>query len=179
MTNDDATHSLHRRLFLGASALTLIGASSALAQPASKPPEVPPGGKTLSQILAAFIAGFDLIQAPPELIERARIGFIDTLGVMLAGSQEHISAIVCDMVKGEAAAGSVTIVGQPLRTSPQLAALANGVAGHAMDYDFTYISGQSAIAVIPAILPVAETVGATPAECVAAFIIGCKVVGRI
>jgi 2-methylcitrate dehydratase PrpD len=33
--------------------------------------------------------------------------------------------------------------------------------------------------VIPALLPVAETVGATPADCTAAFIIGCEVASRI
>src|SRR5215217_3797609 len=170
--------SFNRRLFLSASALTLMTASVAQAQ-TPKPPELPHGGKTLTQILAEFIVGFDLKHVPPELIERARIGFIDTLGVMLAGSQEHVSSIVGDMVKMEASAPSATIVGQSLRASPQLAALANGVAAHAMDFDFTYISGQSVIAVIPAILPVAETVGATPAECVAAFIVGCEVGGRI
>jgi 2-methylcitrate dehydratase PrpD len=155
-----------------------MAASVAQAQ-TPKSPELPPGGKTLTQILAEFIVGFDLKHVPPELIERARVGFIDTLGVMLAGSQEHVSSIVGDMVKMEASAPSATIVGHSLRTSPQLAALANGVAAHAMDYDFTYISGQSVIAVIPAILPLAETVGATPAECVAAFIVGCEVAGRI
>jgi MmgE/PrpD N-terminal domain len=49
------------------------------------------------------------------------------------------------------------------RTSPQLAALANGVAGHAMDFDLN-TAGQSVAGVIPAILPVAETAGATPSE---------------
>jgi 2-methylcitrate dehydratase PrpD len=83
------------------------------------------------------------------------------------------------MVKGESAAPSATIVGQSLRTSPQLAALANGVAGHAMDYDFTFVSAQSIAAVIPAILPLAETTGATPAEAIAAFIIGAEVASRI
>src|SRR6476659_1115604 len=154
MANHNETNAIHRRLFLGASAMALSGASAANAQP--KTPQVPPGGKTLSRILAEFIVGFDLKQAPPEVIERARTSFIDTIGVMLAGSQEHISAIVRDMVQAEASAPSATVVGSSLRASLQLAALANGVAGHAMDYDFTFLSGQAVIPVIPAILPVAE-----------------------
>ena len=71
------------------------------------------------------------------------------------------------MVKAEGAAASATIVGQSLRTSPQLAALANGVSGHAMDYDFTFVSAQSIAPVIPAILALAETTGATPSEALA------------
>src|SRR5262249_34012044 len=64
-------------------------------------------------------------------------------------------------------------------TSPQLAALANGVAAHAMDYDFTFLSGQSVSPVIPAILPVAETTGAAPSECLAAFIIASEIAARL
>ena len=43
-----------------------------------------------------------------------------------------------------------------LRTSPQLAALANGVASHALDFDFTFQQGQLMAPVIPALLPLAE-----------------------
>ena len=60
------------------------------------------------------------------------------------------------MVKAEGSAQQCTVIGQSLRASPQLAALANGVANHAMDYDFTFLNGQSVAAVIPALLPLAE-----------------------
>jgi 2-methylcitrate dehydratase PrpD len=38
-----------------------------------------------------------------------------------------------------------------------------------MDFDLTYLAGQSVAAVIPAILPVAETTGATQGEMLAAL----------
>ena len=47
-----------------------------------------------------------------------------------------------------------------------------------MDYDFTFLRAQSIAALIPAILPVAETTNATPAEIVAAYIIGAEVAAR-
>ena len=83
------------------------------------------------------------------------------------------------MIKLEGSAPAATIVGRPLRASPQLAALANGVSGHAMDYDLTYFSGQSIAALIPAILPIAETAKSSPSEILAAFIIGAEVCGRM
>ena len=172
---------LDRRFFLGASALTLAALASprfggtALAQQ----PAAAPDAKKLSQVLAEFIAGFDLKTVPAEVIDRARAGFIDTVGVMLAGSREEVSHLVLDMVKLEGATPVASIVGQSLRTSPQLAALANGVAAHAMDYDFNFLSSQLVAPVIPAILPVAETTGATPAEALSAFIVGCEVAARI
>src|SRR5215813_7058158 len=101
------------------------------------------------------------------------------MGVMLAGSHEEVSHLAVEMVKLEGAAPAASIVGQSLRSSPQLAALANGVAGHAMDYDFTFLTGQSVSPVIPALLPLAEVTKATPQECIAAFIVGAEVAARI
>jgi hypothetical protein len=74
-------------------------------------------GKTLSERLADFVAGFDLKRVPPEVIDRARVAFIDTVGVMLAGSREEVSRLACDMVRAEGAAPAATVVGQSLRTS--------------------------------------------------------------
>jgi 2-methylcitrate dehydratase PrpD len=96
-----------------------------------------PATRAPSQAIADFVTGFDLKSAPPIVIERARIAFVDTVGVMLAGSQSSPTDIVCDIIKLEGSAPVATIVGRPLRTSPQLAALANGVAGHAMDFDLS------------------------------------------
>jgi 2-methylcitrate dehydratase PrpD len=179
---------IDRRLFLGASASTLL-AMPALAQNESKSAEIKPAevkpsasaldGKRLSQVIADFVTDFELKSAPPVVIDRARVAIIDTVGVMLAGSHQDVSHILCDMVRLEGATPSASIVGQSLRTSPQLAALANGVAAHAMDYDFSFVAGQAASAVLPAVLPLAETTGATPAELMAAFIIGCEVAARV
>ncbi len=183
MEEPGGMQSIDRRLFLGTSALTLF-ATPALAQEsapksAENKPTVPPGGKRLSEIIADFVTSFDLNTAPVELIDRARVGITDTVGVMLAGSRQEVSQILCEMVQHEGAAPAASIVGQSLRASPQLAALANGVAAHAMDYDFTYVAGQAASAVLPAVLPLAETTGASPSEMVAAFVIGCEVAARV
>ena len=172
-------HDLDRRSLLAAGAVTLIGASSApLAQ--AQPP-APKSGAAAGPTarIANFAAGFDLGAAPALARERAHTCFIDTVGVMLAGSRSEPAAIVLDMVRAEAAAPLVSIVGQSLRTSPQLAALANGVAAHALDFDFSYLQGQLVAPVIPALLPLAESLGATPAETLAAFIVGFEVVSRL
>ena len=178
MTNQDRVHPFDRRVFLaGAGALAAMGAdSAALAQQAGGKA---PANRQIRQVLAEFVAGFDLKQVPPDVIERARVGFIDTIGVAVAGSHEEVAHIVAEMVKVEGSAPQCTVIGQSLRASPQLAALANGVSTHAMDYDFSFLNGQSVAPVIPALLPLAETNGATPADVLGAFIIGCEVATRI
>ena len=98
---------------------------------------------------------------------------------MLAGSHHPPTDIICDLIKLEGSAPTATIAGRSLRASPQLAALANGVSAHAMDYDLTYYVGQSIAGLIPAILPIAETEKSSPSEILAAFIIGAEVCGRM
>ena len=179
----DHANSLDRRRFVGGSgALTVLGmAGAAMAQEPKAKDKAKMGGtdaKRVSQSVAEFVTGFDLAKIPQPVIDRARMVFIDTIGVMLAGSHEETSHLVVAMVKAEGSAAQASIVQESIRASPQLAALANGVAAHAMDYDFTYMRAQAAAALIPAILPVAETTNATPAEIVSAFIIGAEVVSR-
>jgi 2-methylcitrate dehydratase PrpD len=180
MTNE--TTPVARRSFLGGSAMALLGLSTTAhareATPDAAKAAAAKGTKP-TQLLIDFIAGFELKQAPPLAVERARTAFIDTVGVMLAGSRSEPAAIVLEMVRAEGAAPAVSIVGQSVRTSPQLAALANGVASHALDFDFTYTQGQLVASLIPALLPLAESTGATPAETLAAFISGFEVASRL
>ncbi len=172
--NTPAESAIDRRLFVGAAGAFTLAGQSALAQEAK--PEATPQAKRLSDTIADFITTFDIASLPPLAVERARFAFIDTLAVMLAGSREEGAAIVCEMVQQEGAAPKVSVVGQPFRTSPQLAALANGVAAHIMDYDLSApLLGQPASPVIPALLPLAESVGATPADVISAFIVGFEV----
>src|SRR3954463_11829098 len=176
--------SFDRRSFLGAGALTMLAVSNQ-AQAQQSASQTQPSAaqaadaKKLTRLLAEYIVGFDLGNVPQAAVDRSRIALIDTVGVMLAGSHEEVSHIALEMVKAEGAAPTTTIVGQSVRTSPQLAALANGVAGHAMDYDISYISGQVMAALVPAVLPMAEFTKASAAELMAAHIIGAEVSGRI
>jgi 2-methylcitrate dehydratase PrpD len=184
MTTDDARSAIDRRVLLGAGAVAIAGLPSPAFSQGQQPGTAgivdgTQGARTAAESIADFITGFDLKSAPPVAIERARTAFIDTVGVMLAGSQLPPADIACDVVKLTGSAPAATIVGRDLRAAPQLAALANGIAGHCMDFDLTYFAGQSIAAVIPAILPVAETSGANSAEMLSAFIIAAEIAGRV
>ena len=139
--------SVDRRRLLGGSALAMLGMTgTARAQEAKDEPKAKAKAEgqaasrrvRVSQAIADFVTGFDLKTVPQPVIERARAVFIDTVGVMLAGSHEEASHLVVAMVKAEGSAPQASIAQESLRASPQLAALANGVAAHAMDYDFTF-----------------------------------------
>jgi 2-methylcitrate dehydratase PrpD len=174
-----SAQSLDRRLFLAAGGAALLAAPGATwAESETRPSGGAAETRRLSEAIAAFVTGFDLKNVPPVAVERARIAFVDTIGVMLAGSRQPAAEIVCDMVRSEASSPAAAIVGQWLQASPQLAAMANAVAAHDMDYDLTYLIGQMVAPIIPALLPLAESVGATPAETLAAFMVGFEVSSR-
>src|SRR3989304_9758149 len=116
---------------------------------------------TVSATVANYIAEFNISEVPAAAIDNARTAMVDAIGIMLAGSTEHAFRIVLEMVLQECASPQASIVGQTVRTTPQLAAFANGVALHAMDYDMTYFIGQPMSPMIPAILALAEKRGST------------------
>ncbi len=134
---------------------------------------------TCSERVAEFVAGFNLSTVPPELTGLAQTAFVDTIGVMLAGSREPASTIVGDVIAAEQAAPVAGVVGCDIRTSPLNAALANGTATQALDFDLSFMSGQSAAAVIPAILPLAESLKSDAGDLIGAWTIGCEVAARI
>ena len=119
---DTRDNAIDRRTLLGAGATMLLATPAARAEDA-KAPAPSPGGKKLSELIADFVVGFDLKRVPELAHERTRLAFTDTLGVMLAGSQERVAQIACEMVKAEGSAPAATVVGQSFRASPQLVAV--------------------------------------------------------
>src|SRR5256712_3328051 len=87
--------------------------------------------------LAEFVVKTSLEACPSEAVGRVRRAALDTLGVMLAGATEPVARIVRRVVRAEGAITLATVVGTTLKTSPGWAALANGAAGHAHDFDDT------------------------------------------
>src|SRR5216683_89265 len=87
--------------------------------------------------IAEFIAKSRWEDFPAGAVDAARRAILDCLGVMLAGSVEPAARIVTDIARSEGGAPLATVVGTPLRTGAVWAALANGTAAHALDFDDT------------------------------------------
>ena len=93
MTNDMTEQTaVDRRSFLGGSAVALAGLAGTAQAQEAKPGAAKAGEAAKpTQQLTAFIAGFDLKQAPALAVERARTAFIDTMGVTLAANATNSS----------------------------------------------------------------------------------------
>src|SRR6266545_3133831 len=127
----------------------------------------------MTEDIAAFVASFNLKTAPAELLPRVREAFLDSFGVMLAGSREQSAQIAARWVRSQGAVGQCTVIAAPdFRTSPANAALANGVAAHTLDYD--HFGHQSAV-MVPCVLAAGEAKGVTGQELIEAYVIGVEV----
>ncbi len=130
--------------------------------------------------VAEWIAGFDLDRVSSEVRERACLCCLDTVGVALAGASEPASRIVQQVVASEGGA-ACGVFGTRLRASASGAALANGTAAHALDYDdmcFVSLAHPSAPLVASA-LAAAELAGASGSAVLDAYIVGFEIEARL
>jgi 2-methylcitrate dehydratase PrpD len=127
--------------------------------------------------LAEFVVKTSIDDLPAAALPLVRRAALDTFGVMLAGATEPAAAIVRRAVVAEGALPVATVVGTRLRTSPTWAALANGVAAHAHDFDDTSFAlmGHPSAPLFAAALAVGEAEPAHGRAVATAYVIGFEV----
>src|SRR4051794_1159230 len=136
--------------------------------------------QAITERLADFTTTWEASAIPFRAREEATRALVDVVGTMLAGAAEPLGRIVIDHAKAEGGAGPAAVVGGGFRTSPSLAAMANGSTGHALDYDDIGLDvGHPTVAVAPAALAVAEHVGASGRQLLDAMVIGYEIASRV
>src|SRR5215468_4026622 len=127
--------------------------------------------------LAEFVTKSRWEDCPAEAVEAARRAILDCLGVMLAGSVEPAARIVTEVARAEGGSPLATVVGTSLRTGAVWAALANGTAAHALDFDDTNFAmlGHPSAPVLAAALATGELALADGRALVHAFLLGFEV----
>jgi 2-methylcitrate dehydratase PrpD len=132
--------------------------------------------RPLTAELGAFIERMQAVALPATVVEIARQGYTDCIGVMLAGSREPVTAAVESVLSMDAAAGPATLYFSRKGLPAPAAAWINGTAAHALDYDDVALKGSHPSAVlVPAILAEAQVLEASGREVVAAYVAGYEV----
>ncbi|MGH8620169.1 MAG: MmgE/PrpD family protein, partial [Burkholderiales bacterium] len=100
---------------------------------------MPNSSPSLTQEIAAFIADARPANVPAVVLHHAKRSFLDGLGLALAGAVSEGSHLLRDYLLSVAPArtGGCTVIGTSAKLPPRFAALANGYAIHADDYDDT------------------------------------------
>lgn len=128
-------------------------------------------------IALAFTSREDL---PATALFRAEFSLRDWLACGLAGRNEPLAKNLRALAAHEGGAGHASLLGGGAAPA-RMAALVNGAASHALDYDDTHFAhvGHLSVGIYPAAFALAEELDRDMAACVAAFLVGAEAATRI
>lgn len=126
--------------------------------------------------LATWIAESEFLASDAALV-LARNAMIDIVGCMIAGGPDDATRRILNAVS-DLGHGPASIVGGPDLLPAPFAALVNGVAAHALDFDDNYHGncGHATAVLAPALLALAEERGAGGAAVLDAYIVGLEAI---
>jgi 2-methylcitrate dehydratase PrpD len=90
-----------------------------------------------SQAIAKFLCGLKLEDVPQEVVDKAKLVILDTLGIALASSTMDFGRMVINVAEKLGGPPSSRLIGSPLKVAAANAILANGTLAHGLDYDDT------------------------------------------
>lgn len=133
--------------------------------------------------LATFVAETRWHDIPAAIQNHAKLVFLDTLGVTLAGSEQAEVRALRERLGADAAPGSGATVlargwtAQDTRT----AALLNGIAGRSIELceGHRIVNSQPAVQILPGVMAMSESAQRNGAEMLTAFVLGYELAGRL
>ncbi len=138
-------------------------------------------GTNLTRILAERAVATTYDALPEPVRELARQCVLDYLGVGLAGAGDELVRILLEEMSEAGGAAQAAVIGHAARLPVLSAALANGAIAHALDYDDVNLAmpGHPSVAILPALLALAEERHASGKAVIAAFVAGYETCCRI
>ena len=134
----------------------------------------------VTQPLAQFAAQLQYAQIPQPVLRVARHCLLDWFAVTLAGSKTDTTQMLREVTLTDNEAIQASLIGGPGRTSAANAALINGTAGHALDYDDVHyaLPGHPTAAIAPALIAFAEHQAVNGSELLCALVAGVEIASR-
>lgn len=143
----------------------------------------------ITQEVVSFAVRTRFEEIASEALYTMKRHILDSLGVALAGTAEEAFGLLCDWLKAKGGPVESQVWGTKYRAPVDAAALANGLAGHVLDYDDTQLATtpegvyglltHPSVPVLAAALPVAEQRGLSGRDLLAAFYVGSEVECRL
>lgn len=133
------------------------------------------GADDIEREIAQWVVALSLDAIPEQVLAVARDCVADGIGVMIAGAHSEVFDAIARLPMHP---GRCAVVGSSAGADVLSAALHNGAACHAWDFDDTSYAGivHGTAVVLPAVLAVAQETGASGARFLAAFVAGVETV---
>ncbi len=142
---------------------------------------MPAADSAVTETLAAHAMALRYADLPADVVAVAKHCFLDWIGVTLAGRDEPLTRMLVDQATAEGGAAQATLVGDRRQVNAGQAALINGAASHALDFDDVQerLHGHPTAPVAPVLLALAERESKSGRDVIAAFVAGVEVECRI
>jgi 2-methylcitrate dehydratase PrpD len=133
--------------------------------------------ETIAERIATWSSGLRFDALPRDVVHAAKRCIVDVVGVGLAAARHPLTRRVLDFVRREYARGAAGALASADRFSPVGAALVNGTASHALDFDDTSYTGimHGSTVVLPAARAAVEQAGADGRRLLEAFVAGSEI----
>jgi 2-methylcitrate dehydratase PrpD len=135
----------------------------------------------LTRALAERAIALRYNELPAPVRELAGQCVLDYLGVALAGTHDPLVQILLDEMAEAGGSAQASIIGHGVRLPMLSAAMVNGSAAHALDYDDVNMAmpGHPSVAILPGLLALAEFKCSSGREVVTAFVAGYETACRV
>lgn len=136
---------------------------------------------TLAREIATRIHAFQPEDLSPLAEEWTTHAFIDTIACTLAGMVEDAPRILMSIPGTGTAEGPASIWASERKTSVLDAALINGTASHALDYDDVsgVMGGHPSAMLVPSMIALGESLGSSGRDLAVAYVVGYETECRI
>jgi 2-methylcitrate dehydratase len=177
-----------RRMFLKQIAATgaVAGAAALPARAQEKPPSpmtsgVPSDQPLIAETLARYATSLRYDDLPVEVIRETKRYMIDSIGCGLGGFGAEPSQIANRLAAGVSAVRGATVMCSGVKTSPELAAFANGVMIRYLDFNDGYMSlgGGHPSDTIASMLSAAELMGRSGRDLITGTVLTYEVFCRV
>lgn len=135
----------------------------------------------LTHSLAERAASVAYDGLPDDVRTLARQCVLDYYGCAIAGAGDPLVQILAEEMQEADGRPRASLIARPARMPALAAALVNGAAAHALDYDDVNLAmpGHPSVAILPGLVALAEERGSSGPELVAAFVAGYETACRI
>lgn len=140
----------------------------------------------LTEYVTRFTVDLPAADIPPEVDSLAKKAILDALGVALAGSISEPSRVLMSYLGDLGCHGPATVLGTSSKLAPRFAALANGTAMHADDYDDTlqaetgrFQGVHPTAPVLSALLAAGESRSVSGRQLLTAYQVGVEIACRL
>lgn len=136
---------------------------------------------TSVEALAQLVADTRWNDVPEAVRRHAKLVLLDTLGVILAGSEQLELHGLRARIAQDAGRGATILARGFSAAAPTVAAFVNGTAGRSIELceSHRFVACQAAVQVLPGVLAAAERCGSSGCDLLLAFILGYDVAIRL